>query len=275
MKKLNRDEILYYALKYNGNYQKMIQAIIKKESIDYDYLNWMKPKVGNFLTIKDDDYPESLRIIRNQPLIIFYKGNLDLLKNPKSVALVGTNKRIKSVKSIEKIKSYVESFAEIDIIPVSSLETGTGVGCLTQIFSSYANEPIPSIAVCCGGINYSNGLPTFINDQLEETSLIISEYPLDTKPDEMTKIKAKRLVSGLAEKILFLETDIGYNFFDKEYSFKHNKVIMADIDTNDLTKNSLLEEAIPVSKAEDILNLFALDEQELDGISYDEIIDYL
>lgn len=68
---------------------------VKKLRIDYK-------KFSSF-SILDDLYPERLREIYNPPVLIFYQGNIDLLKNPK-LAFVGSRLAGQSgIKAVQKI----------------------------------------------------------------------------------------------------------------------------------------------------------------------------
>ena len=42
----------------------------------------------NYFTIEDDIYPQCLKEISNPPLKLYYKGNLDLLKDGKVISIV-------------------------------------------------------------------------------------------------------------------------------------------------------------------------------------------
>jgi predicted Rossmann fold nucleotide-binding protein DprA/Smf involved in DNA uptake len=67
-------------------------GVIKSIIARFDLPEYFKrlTKLGiNYLTIESDDYPEPLRQVRNPPLVIYYKGNIDLLKGL-SIAVVGT-----------------------------------------------------------------------------------------------------------------------------------------------------------------------------------------
>lgn len=69
-----RKAILYYAIKYQGDWNKIGQAIRSKES-------FQKIKIlESYVTIVDESYPLSFRQLRFPPWIIFYRGNYDLLK---------------------------------------------------------------------------------------------------------------------------------------------------------------------------------------------------
>ena len=44
----------------------------------------------NYFTIEDDIYPQYLKEISNPPTKLYYKGNIDLLKEERLIAVVGT-----------------------------------------------------------------------------------------------------------------------------------------------------------------------------------------
>ena len=80
-----RDQILYYALLYHGDWNRIAKAISLNEQwrkIDYR---------GCYLTIADEGYPQCFRRLRYPPWILFYKGNMDLL-NHKAVPVIGSRK---------------------------------------------------------------------------------------------------------------------------------------------------------------------------------------
>lgn len=61
-----REQLLCYALRYDGNYQKIKQAMERKEpweKIEYD---------GNYVTIFDAQYPMKLRRLQYAPWVLFY-----------------------------------------------------------------------------------------------------------------------------------------------------------------------------------------------------------
>lgn len=87
-----RKAILYYAIKYQGDWNKIGQAIRSKES-------FQEIKISeSYVTIVDEAYPLSFRQLRFPPWIIFYRGNYDLLKK-RCVGIVGA--RNCSQKAIE------------------------------------------------------------------------------------------------------------------------------------------------------------------------------
>ena len=85
--------LIYFAIKYKGYFHDIYNAIKKKEFIPIDELEIIKNKIENgeirAITIIDDEYPESLKLINNPPFVLFYEGNKELLKNDNKMILTG------------------------------------------------------------------------------------------------------------------------------------------------------------------------------------------
>ena len=72
--KINREAILWYAIQYDGDWKKIGNAIKAHENysiIHYPYA---------YITIMDDAYPDAFKRLRYPPWIIFYQGDINLLK---------------------------------------------------------------------------------------------------------------------------------------------------------------------------------------------------
>ena len=77
-----REVLIYFALKYKGNWELIHSAINLKEEIDINYLNVEMGKIKcNIVTLIDQNYPEQLKKIYQPPFVLFYYGDLSLLKN--------------------------------------------------------------------------------------------------------------------------------------------------------------------------------------------------
>ena len=81
---MNRNTLIAYSLKHQGEYFKMLQDIRNLTPIEDVYL-------PGCLTILDDDYPKELFHLHYPPLVLYYVGNLSLLKKSK-IGIVGSRK---------------------------------------------------------------------------------------------------------------------------------------------------------------------------------------
>ena len=77
-----RDILAALAMKYNGELLPLLQALERQEQVDDTMFSSFKSKLKyNYVTIIDENYPELLKHVENPPIVLFYKGNLDLI-NP-------------------------------------------------------------------------------------------------------------------------------------------------------------------------------------------------
>lgn len=75
-----RQTILYFALKYDGNFKKILNAISTKERVSDEQLKEIGSGRVDYITIIDSNYPECLQDISCPPLTLFYDGNLELME---------------------------------------------------------------------------------------------------------------------------------------------------------------------------------------------------
>ena len=70
-----RKVLLYFALKYQGDYKKILNAIAEKEQISQEELETVESKIKcNYITLLDDDYPVVLKNTGTPPFVLFYYG---------------------------------------------------------------------------------------------------------------------------------------------------------------------------------------------------------
>lgn len=100
-----KDVLLYFAMKYDGDFRKMFHAIEKKESVDKQLLNEYKKQVKHkYVTIVDQRYPEYLKKVECPPIVLFYKGNLKLIDEgfPMKYSVLESGKRF--ISTVNPIK---------------------------------------------------------------------------------------------------------------------------------------------------------------------------
>ena len=75
-----REVLHYFALKYEGNVHHIIFAIITKEVIrQSDYDSIIAQDKTDFITLLDEIGEEKLSTMIKPPLVMFYKGNIELM----------------------------------------------------------------------------------------------------------------------------------------------------------------------------------------------------
>lgn len=186
--------ILYFAVKYLGDWEQIYMAISEKETINSKNLEKIKDENKNkFLTIVSENYPKEFKDIYKPPFIIFYEGNTKLLDYKNKITII--EKEIKT-KDIQEFFFFSETVFIIDIQN-------------QFLINRFLELRINFIAVSKNGINIDNDLHKKI---IESKNLIISEMP-DSK-NIQDEIYFKRLMLGLSKQLIFFNK---INSEDKDY----------------------------------------------------------
>ncbi|ADN68884.1 hypothetical protein [Mycoplasmopsis fermentans] len=79
-----KELIIYLSWKYEGNIWKIYEFLktyktVAQAKID-EVLNELKQKGIKYITTFDDNFPEILKNYRYSPYVLFYKGNIKILK---------------------------------------------------------------------------------------------------------------------------------------------------------------------------------------------------
>ena len=166
---------------------------VKKLRIDYK-------KFSSF-SILDDLYPERLREIYNPPVLIFYQGNIDLLKNPK-LAFVGSSLAGQSgIKAVQKIITELnQSF---------TIVSGLAKGIDTASNLSAIKTKTQTIAVIGTGLDIFYPLENRkIQEYLAKNQLVLSEYSLGEKPLKYHFPERNRIIAGLSRGVVVVEAKL-------------------------------------------------------------------
>lgn len=186
---MNRKLLIGLSLKYAGNYTKIIKAL--KDNINLNELKICE----NAFTIYDDIYPIELLDLKYPPLVLYYKGNLDLLKEEK-ISIVGS--RNANDYALKATKSLVEK--NIDKVIVSGLALG-----IDGQAHKYAHKTI-GILGC--GIDYIYPYKNkYLFDKLEKEGLILSEYPNRVKPYAYNFPFRNRIIAGLSQTLYVMQSN--------------------------------------------------------------------
>lgn len=221
-----REEDLLEFLNKSKNYIKRMPKIdledikLSKKKSDY-IIEKCKEKDIKIITILDNNLPEKLKEIEDNPVLLYYKGNIDLI-NKKSIAIIGTRR---PTSHGEKIAYKLgEVLSQRDFIIVS----GLALGCDTCAHLSCVNNYQKTIAVLPSPID--NIYPTtnikLAEEIIKNNGCIISEYPPEEKILKGYFVERDRLESALSEGIIVVETGIkGGTIHTVNYGFNQGKVV--------------------------------------------------
>ncbi|MEY8441398.1 DNA-processing protein DprA [Lactobacillaceae bacterium 24-114] len=153
----------------------------------------------NYITIVDPEYPVQLQETFCPPLVLFYQGNINLLKT-QSLAIVGS--RQMSGYSRAVLKELVPKLVKKNITIVSGLAAGVDGLSHEITLECYGS----TIGVIGAGLNcvyprHHVNLQAAVSRQ----GLLISEYGIDTPPLAWHFPERNRIIAGLAETLLVVE----------------------------------------------------------------------
>ena len=165
------------------------------------------------LTLADPDYPQSLLLIPDPPLILYAMGQTQHLhwlspaplKAPRAVAIVGS--RNPTPQGSLNAQEFAQSLAQAGLTVISGLALGIDTAAHQGALAggTLAN-PLHTVAVVGTGLDrvypqQNHALAQHIAQQ----GLLLSEYPLNTPPVMANFPKRNRLIAGLSQGCLVVE----------------------------------------------------------------------
>lgn len=200
-----RDILAYIAIKKEGDWDAIMNWIddYKNNTVDDDEAMEVLSQIKyNYVTIADDEYPTCLKNIYHPPFVLFYYGDISLLKycqDYDAVAVIGSRKNSdygaemtrKIVRGVAKKYLIVSGLAKgIDAI---ASETAIAVGGKT-------------IAVLGSGIDYCYPAENYdLYKKIKENQLVVSEYPGRVTPLPDRFPLRNRIIAGLVDTVVVTE----------------------------------------------------------------------
>ena len=198
---LRRREIIhYFVLKHKGNWERIYSALENQEAFDEKEYKKLIINQPPFVSLLDENYPESLKRIYRPPFGLFYYGNFDLIKSQYLLTSIGTRTPTKYQEqyTYKLIKEVEEHFLS-KVVLVSGM--AKGLDYMSMLAALNTNSPI--IAVLGSGLDiiYPKESSEIYNYYKNKNGLILSEYPLSYTPEKEDFIKRNRIVAGLSKVI--------------------------------------------------------------------------
>lgn len=170
------------------------------ESMDWDLeIKKLQEQKVKVITILDGGYPQRLKEIYLPPIVLFYRGNLSLI-NRRAVAIVGSRDHSKYAKDC--IHELIPVLVNDDVVVVSGL--ARGVDTLAHEETLKANGS--TIAVIGSGLNVVYPSENSkLYDVIAKRGLILSEYPLQSRPLKFHFPYRNRIIAGLSHGVCVIE----------------------------------------------------------------------
>jgi DNA processing protein len=249
-----RDIIIYLALKYDGDWNQIYQAIKEKELVDEPLVQKkLAALTSQVVTIIDDDYPDSLKKIYKPPFVLFYYGDLQLTSMMhKTIGVIGS--RQPSTYGKMMTESISKELLEEGMIIVSGMAKGIDTVAHTTALLTGGK----TIAVLGSGIDHCYPKENInLYQNLKDDHLILSEYPHHVAPNKEHFPWRNRIIAGLAKSLFVAEAKqksgtlitVGYAL----YLGKDVYVLPHHANTDNSTNQLIKDGAILVESGKDIM----------------------
>ncbi|HTE10682.1 MAG TPA: DNA-processing protein DprA [Chitinophagaceae bacterium] len=216
------------------------------------------------LFLTDDAYPKRLLNCYDPPALLYYRGQANL-NAAKIIAVVGTRSKTDYGKQLtEKLAADLE---DQQILLVSGL--ALGVDAIAH--KAALKHKIPTVAVMANGLDkiYPAEHTLLAKDIIKENGGLLTEFRSKTKPDKHNFPSRNRIVAGMSDATIVIETDIkGGSMITAELANGYNKDVFAfpgrttdnkSAGCNYLIKNN---KAILLTGAQDLIDILGWAEKK-------------
>lgn len=178
----NREIIASLVVRNKGNWNDIYQGLMNKQ-----YGCGEEKVEGDYITILDEEYPDILKKVYKPPFILFYKGNISLLKNNRIIGVGMDNTWDYDWEILDKVV-----FDNENIFATISNSCSKGVARSTKRLILVANRGIDKLDTELVNLVVNNG------------GLVISEMPYGVETDNWD---CSRIVSGIESKLVIVHCD--------------------------------------------------------------------
>ena len=174
------------------------------------------------LFITDKDYPKRLLRCYDAPTLLYYRGNADL-NATKIISIIGTRNNTDYGK--QATEKLVADLQEQNVTIVSGL--AFGIDAIAH--KAALNNSLPTVGVLAHGLNsiYPSQHKSLAKDMLQHGGLL-TEFRKNTKPDKHNFPRRNRIVAGMADATVVVETAIkGGSMITAELAHNYNRDVFA------------------------------------------------
>lgn len=216
------------------------------------------------LFLTDDDYPRRLLNCYDAPTLLFYKGEADLNAS-RVIGIVGTRSHTDYGKKFTE--KLVEDLAGHDVLVISGLAFGIDA----VAHKSAIKNNLPTVGVVGHGLDkmYPYDHASLAKDMVKHGGGILSEFFSGTKPDKHHFPLRNRIVAGLCDATVVVETHIkGGSMITAKLADAYNRDVFAvpgrTIDKFSSGCNHLIKynKAILLTDAEELMEVLGWKEKK-------------
>ena len=205
----------------------LIKAACIKDFTDFEDCNkelaFIEKNQIQMLFLKDAAYPKRLLNCYDPPTLLYYKGSANL-NSSRIISIIGTRNQTDYGRSITD--KLVETLSGHSILIIS----GMAFGIDTQAHKACIKYQVPTVGVVAHGMDtlYPPENAKLASQMLEQEGGLLSEYPSGTIPDRHNFPTRNRVVAGLCDATIVVETDLkGGSMITVELAIGYNRDVFA------------------------------------------------
>lgn len=193
------DDVVRLGLSHNRA-QQLVDGLSDQKLLDVE-LAAIEQVGANFVTPWCDEYPELLKAIEVPPAVLYYKGDVRLFQNQKTIACVGAR----------KAHSYVQDCLNKIVVPLIQddwvVVSGGALGADTYAHNTALEHSGKTIVVIGGGLchYYPRQNKKLFDQVVDAGGLIVSSFPIKMEPEARCFPMRNRIISGLSQGCLVLQ----------------------------------------------------------------------
>ena len=182
--------------------KKVLESLSEAQERAKVELEFCKQKNIQVLIFSDDGYPARLRECEDAPLVLFYRGVANL-NEKRIISVVGTRKISERGKSI--CQNFCKELATLipDCVVVSGLAYGVDI----HAHRASLEANLPTVGILAHGLDMI--YPSLHRDTARKMLAqggLLTEYFSGTKPDKGNFVRRNRIVAGMAEATVVVES---------------------------------------------------------------------
>jgi len=197
------------------------------------------------LFLTDKGYPKRLLNCYDSPTLLYYKGEADL-NVAKIICIIGTRNHTDYAKQVTD--TLVKDLAGQQVTVISGL--AFGVDALAH--KAAVRNGLPTIGVLAHGLDqvYPPEHTGLARDMIKHGGGLLTEFRHKTKPDKHNFPSRNRIVAGMSDATIVIETDIkGGSMITAELANGYNKDVFAIPGKTSDTKSTGCNHLIKTNKA--------------------------
>lgn len=174
------------------------------------------------LFYSDINYPQRLKNCYDSPILLYYKGNIDL-NHPRIISVVGTRNATDYGRNL--CKQLTETLAPYNVLIVSGLAYGIDVAAHKEC----VNQNIPTVGVLGHGLDrlYPQ-IHKSVAQKMVLNGGLLTEFLTKTIPDRTNFPQRNRIIAGIADVTIVVEASLkGGALITAEIANSYNKDVYA------------------------------------------------